>query len=319
MSHPALAQTLGAHLTPRAAPDLAAHPLLGAMPTDHSNLSTASEPRAYADAGTAPGPGVGPSAGQGAGPSVGPGGPGWARLRPRRGAPTVLAIAALGAGCSAVDSADLATHTLEARVEVTTFGGRDAQVSVQLIHAGGGPFSSSVRLTEGDALTAFGPVGARSLFGSGGFGVVSYSNSVTLDGGPARVRVALDRPLHDPAPSTVVDLPPPFEIDPGRRSTFDFDFDVIPISWSHRGPDAMQLDVSGWCIHDFQRHLGWDEGFTLIEPGMLDARSDWGGAPCELTVRLQRTRAGFVDPALAGGEAWGTQVRETSVWVDARY
>jgi hypothetical protein len=229
-----------------------------------------------------------------------------------------LAAAALGAvGCSAVDSSEVATRNLEARVEVVSEGGRDAHVTVTLSDARGG-FYNAVELTGGDALSVVGPGGARALFGSGIFGDISYTNTVPLGSGASALRVVLDRPVHLPAPGTVVSLPPPFEL-VGSPLTFDFDFDVIPIRWTGPGEDFVTVSATGWCIADYETTLPYDPGYILIEPGELLANADWRGAPCELTVRVTRSRAGMLDPALAGGEVWGSQARTTRVWVAAYF
>ncbi len=220
----------------------------------------------------------------------------------------LLTLAAL-VGCERVDSTHVATHEIEAHVEVVSDGYGATEITARLELDGG--HLTYVQLAEGDALSVEVDGVVRRMTAEPGFtDYLEYTAAVDVAWGP--VAVTLHRP-HWPSATLYVDLPEPFDLYrlPGSYALGE---DVLPIRWSRPDFGEARLSVQGPCVHDTSRTVR-DTGQHDLYPGDLAPRASWDGGVCQLEIQLERIDRGTVDARLADGSVVARQVRSTGAQV----
>jgi len=216
-------------------------------------------------------------------------------------------------GCASLDSEELLTTGISAEITVTADGSGSSDVTA-VLRAGGGLSTTFVDLSSGDELTATLGEETQVLTEVSLAAITSYTT--TFDTAPTGEDyiISLDRIEFDSAPNTVVQLPPPFELEPLAVEDYSRSEDPLTVSWSPSDTtDDMRVTVDGDCFLVHFQELSGDPGTYTIEAGTLE---DTGSEPsnCEATVTVQRRRAGQLDPGYGeGGSAAGLQVREVSI------
>ncbi len=207
------------------------------------------------------------------------------------------------------ESGDFATYDLYLNVDIVADGSGTSLVWANVTSYDGG-CCSEVNLTDGDELVAESQGDERELI-ERGYG--EYTAEFPIDRIGAEFRVAFLRDDQPSAKNTTVNLPARFDITaPAEGETFIAREDTIAISWDRSARDPMRITLDGTCINSFEETLTADVGRYLIHPETLEV---FGGG-CDVEVRVERSREGKVDGALAGGRVTAKQVRFTTIRVE---
>jgi hypothetical protein len=227
-------------------------------------------------------------------------------------APLLLSAAA----CTDLQSADITTSGISATMTVTADGTGNATASVQLnVDTSATDY---VTLSPGDTLTAsfdrqselmaeddslFNEVTYTAAFASGGAEGASYTIALQRRGGLS-------------APESTCTIPAPFDvIAPSGSASFSRSGAPVVIQYAPSGgSDPISWSVSATCesrdIDTFSTTLSGDPGSFAIPASALQAPSGNGSqGNCHVTVTIDRTRSGSLDPAYDQGTIAGVQER----------
>ncbi len=226
---------------------------------------------------------------------------------------TILPFVLVGAtACTTVESDNILTSGMFADMAARANGDGTTRVSATLYL--GNPINLNfVDLTGGDELHAIHDTSDKVMSETIILNVVSHAATFQSDAEDDEFIVDFQRDVDDGAPSSVVTLPAPFEIDAigsdAPRS------DDMPLTWTPSGLDPMDWIASGDCIDTASGTVGTDTGGTAVPAGTLVKREpQQGGQPipdsCTVTLTMTRQRIGELDTAFGeGGQIVGEQVR----------
>ncbi len=228
------------------------------------------------------------------------------------GGPAVFTAACLSiqASSTAVDTA-----AVSAQMTVTADATGTAVAGASLTSASNP--TQFIELAHGDAFTASTGGHSQAMVKTPFEGAVSYVASFAGAGAAdTAFTIALQRATGSSAPSSVCTLPPPFDVSLATTSTsFSRKNDTISFVISSPDPnDAMSVAVSGNCIQPQIFYIGNGPMPALVAGGIQPAPGGPADASCPVTLAVQRSRQGTLDPAFAsGGKITCSQTRAISI------
>ena len=208
------------------------------------------------------------------------------------------------AGCYAeIDSPEIDTGEMSAEMRIVSHGTGTAEAAVELFS--GDSRSRYVRLdTAVDTLElASGSTAALFTLDDALSGQLIYRTSLAGDGAETAFRVGLTRAGKASAPSSTVTLPPPYEVSsPGPADTYrTADGGFIPVKWSDKSADPMVLQLSGPCILPASASVDPSKGGYDWPLAAVPRNTGAAQRSCEVTLTVERQRAGMLDPAFGQG------------------
>jgi len=213
--------------------------------------------------------------------------------------------------CQSVDSADVKTSGLYADLWTVSDGDGTSYTETSL-RVGGVTSNTFVTLSDGDELTTI-LDGASEIMTEQNIGEI-YSYRASFDSAEPDIDyvVAFDRQEDDGAPSSIMSLPQPFELN-ALESEYSRDDDDIVLSWDNQQSEIMKIWVEGSCIVNQYMNNQTDAGIHTIKSDSLEPADPEANANCEIEITLWRSRPGDVDSAYGeGGAAWGYQRRKVT-------
>jgi hypothetical protein len=225
-------------------------------------------------------------------------------------------VATMCVGCTTIQSADLKTAGMSADFSVTADGTGSASVGAELhVDTNGTDY---VDLSPGDTLVASVAGTSQNMSRSSVLGTVHYSASLAgHDGGNEIFTVAFNRTSDKSAPSSTVTLPGAFSISspsgsPSASRGHGADINVV-YSPSGTG-DAVTYNMTGDCIRSQSGTPGGDPGSFFINHALIQPLDNVSATKsCTVTISVQKTRSGQIDPAFgAGGSFVAKQTRTVS-------
>jgi hypothetical protein len=224
----------------------------------------------------------------------------------------LLTIACSSFACTSVDSDNVFTSGLYARVSATSDGTGETAVRTTLFLEN--PSSLNYIELEGDdLLTAYGPTGSMKVMRESQFlGMTSYWASFEIEDANSEFIIGFSRTIDTSAPDTRVTLPDPFDIVTAEGSSYSRAADDVVIDWDASViGDDMDYSLSGTCIETVRGTIESDPGtLTILASEVLQADGTNVADSCTATVTITRTRAGVVDANYGyGGDAYAYQVR----------
>lgn len=226
--------------------------------------------------------------------------------------PTTLLL--LLAACTTKSSSELATSEISPAFNADVSADGVLIVGATLTtESEEGTLVTYVSLGEGDTLTLvvegvevpFGEVEVTNT-GTGEVDYVTYAAVGAWVGDEGEVTVALERDAGDPAPSSILPIPPGLDLDT-VAGDHPIGTDLV-VGWSPTADDAMHGRASGDCIDAIEEDFDTDAGTWTIPGASLDAAE-----ACDVQVGVRRSRDGTVDAAFAStGTATGRQVRDAT-------
>jgi hypothetical protein len=216
------------------------------------------------------------------------------------------------AGCADVSSGDLATSGMWAEIRAEA-DGSGSSLATAVLKAGGELSNTFVELEGDDELVATLEDDTRDMLQEDLFDAHRYV--AQFDSAPVGVpyAVALVRTLDAGAPSTTVELPPAFELDPPSTEPWSR-LDDLVLSWGPASEQDMHVDISGSCIVPYHQQLTGDPATFTLPGGTLTPLDEDEPTSCDLEIRVSRILPGTLDPSYGeGGRALGVQHRATHV------
>ncbi len=216
-------------------------------------------------------------------------------------------VCAVGIGCGSVKSADLQTAGMYITAEVET-DDWETHLSAR-ITTGPEWGADRVELGSGDRLSAsYGDVLVDLVEDNAG-----YHRATTQDVVGDEVVFHLDRSSDVSAPSTIVTMPPLFEITaPTAGEVVDVEGSLV-VEWSPPDPgeEVSYVFTQSGCVPNEEAGFDVeDDGYLLLDLGEVEVEPSVTSDQCEATLEMTRQREGVVDPAFEeGGEAVGRVIR----------
>jgi hypothetical protein len=212
-------------------------------------------------------------------------------------------IAALAAaGCTDLQSSNIKTSGMSAHMTVISDGSGQTTVTAWL-HVDNNA-TDFVTLSSGDTLAATAGTQTQSMSESNFAGDVSYSTTFSSENASGTVyTVALHRASDTSAPGSTCTLPAPYTItSPAVGSTVSVANDIAVTYGAAGTNDSVSYSMSGPCIQGQPgTSLGGDPG-TFVIPHTSIQTADAGAAlPCQVTLSVDRSRVGTIDPAYGSG------------------
>lgn len=231
-----------------------------------------------------------------------------------------IGLVALIPGCcgmcsDSTKSSNVRTSGVNAQMTVRSGESGPTQVSVRV--RVGGTFSNTfLTITDGDAIVADNGTDKVSLVGVTGL-IAPPSNEGTLptDSSGKIITVKFVRPHDTSALASTVTMPHGLSFgSPRAGDRFDSAHPRVLITWSPTSSDAVEWSLRGGCVDDSAGTEAVDTG--RLETTLVATRDADGGltGPCDVVVRLARTRTGTLDPAFGeGGSIVATQERDRTI------
>jgi len=242
-------------------------------------------------------------------------------LRAMRARPVVFGFAAVVAGCCGMcaettQSENIRTEGMAADMQVASRG--DGKTHVDVTLRVGGPLSNlHPQITGGDQLEVTNGIDTIPLsFGTHLLARPSYHGVLPGDSGGQTVQLRFVRARDKSALGTKIIMPPGFAItSPRAGETYSPARSALAVRWGPAGPGSVEWSVRGGCITDQRGVIAADTG--ALDVALAAAPPPDGGPPpsrCDVTVKLERTARGVVDPAFGrGGSVSASQQRERVV------
>lgn len=232
----------------------------------------------------------------------------------------LVPLALGGAACEQVDSDEVATDAIHATMRITATGNGESNARTWL-KVGGANSNTYLDLTERDALIAYADQDSASMARDNSLGVISYVANFATDAEETPFKISFFRTHEEgaecngvSAPNSTVNLPAPFSItSPVPSTTYSRQSDAIPLAWDNAGrSDAMTWSATGDCIESsFDNPISGDPGTYTFDAGTFMTQSTAG---CAVTITLERTRSGTLDPAYGeGGTIRAAQIRSVQI------
>jgi hypothetical protein len=216
-------------------------------------------------------------------------------------------------GCSVTQSEDLETSGMAATITVSADGSGTSTVTTRLSTDANA--LNSIQLDSGDILSATADTQSEDMSVTNVLGDITYNATFSGGGqGGTPYIIALNRRAgFISAPSSLVSMPQPFDItEPSSSSTISRSDDVT-VTYDMSGTsDAMSWSVtSGACASAASGSLSSDSGsFTISKGALAPTEANEQTATCQVTITLERTRSGTIDPHYGyGGTITAAQTR----------
>ena len=208
-------------------------------------------------------------------------------------------------------------RTSGVRAEMIVHSGEAGPTEVSARVRVGGSFSNTfLTLADGDEIVADNGTDHVALVGSKGLiAVPSNDGILPTDSSGRTITVKFMRPHDTSAPATTVVMPHALGFgSPRVGESFDSAHPRVVITWSPTSSEAVEWSIRGGCIDDKSGLDAVDTG--RVEATLVASRDADGGisGPCDVVVRLARTRTGMLDPAFGeGGSIVATQDRDRTI------
>lgn len=223
----------------------------------------------------------------------------------------LLALPLLGSACTSVDSDNVFTSALYARINATADGDGTTTLRTTLFIESPGSLDY-IELEGDDLLMAYGPAAVSQQMRESQFlGMTSYSATFDTEAENSEFIVEFTRTIDDSAPDSRVTLPPPFDILTADGESYSRATDDIIIDWDLIGTDAMDYRLEGGCVEAILGTIAVDEGTLTIPSSEVVKRPEEDVEDtCLVTVQITRSRPGTIDPNYGyGGDAFAHQSR----------
>lgn len=219
-------------------------------------------------------------------------------------------------GCANSQSTDIETHGIYADLRATADGTGSTQLYAAL-KVGGATSNDFVEVVGDDSIVGIHDATTQPMAKNEALGAIWYTTSFAVDTAGSAFKISFNRgPSHVSAPESNATLPAPFSITgPAGGATFSRATDAIPLTWAASGgTDPMSYSMIGDCIVAKGEALPADNGSYSIPAGSIQPAQNQTGTTCQVTIQIQRTRAGTIDPAYGEGGAFtASQVRTVTV------
>ena len=198
----------------------------------------------------------------------------------------------LGGCTETVDSTNIKTPGIAATIVATADSDTSTTV-VATLQVGGPSSNTYVNLEAGDQIFATNGTDRKAMQADGeGVYVATFATAVE----DADFAVDLQRTVEADAPANSGTLPAPLALTVGA-SAVSRDADIT-FTWTPSGSkDNVSLKLSGSCIFTKTIDVPGDTGTHTVSGGTLQpTNSNMPGDSCDVTVDIQRSRAGTTDP-----------------------
>lgn len=228
---------------------------------------------------------------------------------------TAAAAATTATACSTTESDNILTRGMYASMSATADGSGNTLISASL-YLGRPTNLDFIDLEGGDQLIAHHAGQAKPMSEQILLNIVTHTASFPVDDADAEFEVELRREVDAGAPSTVLELPAPFELggvpaSVSRGAAFG-------VTWTGPASDRMRWLAEGTCIQQASGMINavgaGDPGSATMPAGTF-VKSPSTGTPdtCQVKVTVMRERDGEVDRAFGeGGTAVGVQTRSVT-------
>jgi hypothetical protein len=210
----------------------------------------------------------------------------------------LLGLSALGCTKETTSSTNIKTPGIVALIDVYADTETTATVHVDL-RVGGSKSDVAVTLDNGDKLTATAAGKTKALTAThAGIYEAEFSG---VEGG-TEFQVTLDRPDDQTSTDNTGTLPDPFALDDPTPDLSRMT-DDLEVTWAPaKSGDPMHLTFDGDCIFPYD-HAASDTGSYVVDKGTLDSTGGDKPKTCDITVDVERTRAGSAD-SLFDADSW---------------
>lgn len=218
----------------------------------------------------------------------------------------IMGAGAASVGCQTkVDSSSVLSTGVSAKIVVTAQGHGTSQATA-VLKVGDVNSNTNLDLQGTDSIVASSGNTAQTMGKTIILGFETYStsfNGVDVDADETPYIVALRRTLDKGAPNSTCSLPKGFAISaPVPNATFSRANDDIVITWTQPGaPEKMSYSLSGSCIQSDSKDLSTDTGTLTLAKGSIRPFDSSKLETCDLTITIDRTRAGQLDPGYGKG------------------
>lgn len=225
----------------------------------------------------------------------------------------ILALLPLLSACTEpVKSTDITTDQMVATLSASC-NGEDTTVAAFLTVGEELPITY-VELDPVDTLTATAGEVTEEMEKLQVEEIISYLAFFYYAESEGEVTVSLLRDIDEGAPASLTTLPPNFEIvAPVEGSTFARATEDLVLTWQGDvATDPLHLHVTGDCVETYDMDID-DIGTLTLTAGTLASAAGAEANTCDITIQLQRTRDGAVDPGFAGGTFAAYQTRTVTI------
>lgn len=235
-------------------------------------------------------------------------------MKTNTGHRAILAVLPLLAACTEpVKSTDITTDQMTATLAASC-NGEDTTVSafltvgeeLPITYVTLDPATDSMTATAGDVTEEMEELQVEELISYLAF--FYYAESEGL------VTISFYRDIDEGAPASTTNLPPNFDVSsPIEGSSFSRTTEDLLLGWvGDTAGDAMDLRVTGDCIETYDAPVEDNGGLTLAAGTLISAAGAEANT-CDITIQLQRSREGTVDPGFMSGEFPAYQTRSVTV------
>ena len=217
------------------------------------------------------------------------------------------------AACIPVKSSSIVTDSIYPEFSAV-FDGETISVQAQL-HVEGPNSGTFIQLDEGDSLEVqYGEVTQELSSSFGGMGSYSAQFEVDAENGEVKFVFLKNQELID---GSIAVLPESFDmLGPTQDASLGRD-DMLDIRWATgESDDEMHITIEGMCIENHEDTVEAQRGeyplpvYALQQSVFADAQES-----CDITVTLERRRAGVLDSSFDDGTIFGAQRRSASVTI----
>lgn len=225
--------------------------------------------------------------------------------------PLLLVALPLLVSCAETHSTGVALGDIYAHVAVGASGSGVAEARVEL--RVGGALSDTFLVLDGDDALYVEALGERAAMSRvrGAMGTPFYQAGRLPDALDTEYVIAFERGAASGAPNSVIHMPEPLELTTSATS-FSRASETLVVSWAPgTAGDALIWRVEGACVRSMGGPLPPDAAMLVLDSARIVV--DDTSVSCDVEVTVIREREGTLDPAFAGGSAFGRQVRWTTV------
>jgi hypothetical protein len=229
---------------------------------------------------------------------------------------TSLALTVVFAGCTDLASSDIKTAGIRATLSITNTGSNGVTARAQFnVDTNATDF---VELSTGDTVVAKANGQTVTLSESKLLGAVAYTGNLTASDAATQYTISLNRSTDTSAPGSTCTMPAALSITtPAASASFSRNNDDISVTYSGSGQsDPLSWSVTGDCVTPVSSQtLPSDTGSFTIPKGTIKQLSNSTNAVtnCQITLTVNRTRNGTLDPSYNGGLIQAIQSRSVTL------
>jgi hypothetical protein len=215
--------------------------------------------------------------------------------------------------CSSVKSEDVLTDGMWADLAVTSDGA--ATTASGILRVGDATSNTFVDLEGDDVLQVTDASGTVPLVEVSVGDLFSYTAALGITAEGDEFSFGLLRTVDDGAPDSFGTLPAPLAVaSPLDTPEWHPEVEPLTVTWEPAGSnDAMRVTVSSDCALTGIFDVPGDPGTFTVEAGDIEVTAE-KGTVCSTVVRVERRRAGDLDPGFgSGGTIFGIQFDEVEV------